>query len=252
MNSDDIGIFGIIGIIATLFSGAIGSIVLYLLKKREKQILQLTKDKAAMGNELQKAKEAFPNDLEIINDVNDVLNEKLLPIIIKSSANTKKVKIQNFGLDLETVMPWIKHRIVKLNEHQKVCFEIKSLIINPESNHVKDLLNGRSDISAATINSSIEAAKSLDHYNDLYKFSFEIKQYDLPPIFHGFLVNDEHLFLGFTEIDNGKLLGGTKPYLHLCKKTKNNSEITLHYFNSYSHWFYYYWGISKTVANVTK
>jgi hypothetical protein len=195
-------------------------------------------------------KNTFPKDLEIIDDVTDVLKDRLLPIIMEQAAKKKHIKIENIGLDLETVMPWINQKIISSKKLENIRFEMKSLIIDPESVFLKELINERSNISSVTINASIEVAKNLV-YQDLYKFSFELKQYDLPPILHGFLMNDEHLFLGFTEIINGKLFGGTRPYLHLCKQ-ENMSDITSHYFSFFKSWFEYYWSISKEVVDVKK
>ena len=211
----------------------------------------MTNENAAIETELEKIKNAFPQDLEVIGDVSDVLKDRVLPLIVEQASKKQHIKIENFGLDLETVMPWINHKIISSKKFGVVRFEMKSLIINPKSAYLKDLINGSSNISSTTINASIEAAKNLINH-DAYRFSFELRQYDLPPIFHGFLVNEEHLFLGFTEIVNGKLIGGTKPYLHLCKQPDDTSEITAHYFNIFKDWFEYYWTRSKEVAHVKK
>ena len=238
--------------IVTLFAGFIP----FLLertrsKKKESQIQKLTTENIEIEKELEKANKSFPKDLEIIDDASDVLKDRLLPLITKLASKNIEIRIENFGLDLETVMPWINQKILTSEKLKYVNLEMKALIINPESRYLKGLINGRSNISGATINSSIEAANNLINHN-LHKFSFEMRKYDLPPIFHGFLLNDEHLFLGFTEIEGGKLVGGTKPYLYLNKKNENISDITLHYFSFFKNWFYYNWNISQEVTNVRK
>jgi len=231
--------------IVTLLAGFIP----FVLERRKTQ--RLKKDNAAIEEQLEKTKKSFPKDLEIIDDASDVLNQRLMPLIIKCADETNYIKIENFGLDLETVMPLINMKIVPSMKLKSVRFEMKALIINPKSTYLKYLINGRSNISSATINSSIEAANNLIHHN-MHNLNFEMRQYDLPPIIHGFLLNDEHLFLGFTEIESNKLLGGTKPYLHLCKTREGKSDVTSHYFSFFKQWFNYYWSISKEVVNVGK
>lgn len=232
----------IVLLIATLLSGVIGAFVSYLFSRKKTHKIE---------EELENTKNTFPKDLEIINDASDVLNDRLFPIIIEQAKKEKHIKIENFGLDLETVIPWINQKILFSKELENVHFEMKTLIINPESPYIKNYINEASNISSSTIFSSIDTAKNLVH-QELYKFKLEMREYDLPPILHGFLLNDEHLFIGFTEIINGKLLGGTKPYLHLSKKAGNISTVTSHYFSFFKHWFNYYWNQSNEVANVKK
>src|SRR5690606_38362618 len=99
-------------IIATLLSGAIGTITSVLLgrkkvQEKEEQIQDLIHENNSIEIELEETKKSFPKDLKIIDDVSDVLKDHLLPIIIEQAIKKKYIKIDNFGLDLETVMPWI-------------------------------------------------------------------------------------------------------------------------------------------------
>jgi hypothetical protein len=102
------------------------------------------------------------------------------------------------------------------------------------------------------IAASIASGLDFNNHAELDRFSFEMRQYDLPPIFHGLLLNDSHLFLGFTEIHDGKIIGGTKPYLHLWHDDQKDSSLNSHYFRFYKDWFAYYWENSKEVVKVKK
>src|SRR5690606_26583181 len=127
-----------------------------------------------------------------------------------------------------------------------------SLIIDPESKYLKNFIDGQSNISSQIVSSSIIIGNNLKTHDDLDRFCLEIRQYELPPIFHGFILNDEHLFIGFTEIHNGKIIGGTKPYLYLWRDKNQDSELNAHFFRFYKDWFNYYWELSKEVVNVKK
>ena len=191
----------IITIVATLLSGALGSFVTHLLgrkktERKDAEIKQLTQENDAIEKELEKTKHIFPKDIEIINDVDDVLSKKILPLLHEKTSKRQKIKIDNFGLDLHSVMNWLKNKIVFPNKSDVINLEIKSLIINPESIYIKHLIDGDSNISSQVVNSSISNAKDFEHNNNLYKFCFEIKQYELPPILHGFIVDEEALIFG--------------------------------------------------------
>ncbi len=57
------------------------------------------------------------------------------------------------------------------------------------------------------------------------------------------MINERHLFLGFTEIKAGKLHGSNNPYIYLDSDSK--TDATVHYFRFYKTWFDYYWNHGK-------
>ena len=153
---------------------------------------------------------------------------------------------------MESVIPWLNNKIIHPVEFDDVHITMNSLIVNPESIHLKDLVDGDSNITTIAVNSSIASAKKIANQSNLTKFSLVIRQYDCFPIIHGFVINKEHLFLGFTNIENGKLIGGTQPYIHLIKSNSNPSHFTNHYFQFFDDWFKHYWSISNEIINVNK
>jgi hypothetical protein len=243
--------------IATIIS-AIATVIItdFLNKKREKENQELIKklkaEKENLLMNLGNVESLLPKNFEVIKDVDDVLHRKILPIIRAESQTKKKVTVLNLGLDLHSVMPWMENKIIRSDEFDHTHIEVHSLIIDPESKYLKNFIDGQSNISSQIVSSSIIIGNNLKNHDDLDRFCLEIRQYELPPIFHGFILNDEHLFIGFTEIHNGKIIGGTKPYLYLWRDKNQDSELNAHFFRFYKDWFNYYWELSKEVVNVKK
>lgn len=244
-------------IISTITVGLLGALVplvLWLIDHRAKK-LELKNQKVRIEDteeQLRIARRAMPDNLEVIENVSDVLQNSVLMIIRRLVKKKKDIIIENFGLDLETVIPWINTNIVHAEEFADISFNIRSLIINPESKMLKHLINGESNITATAVTASISGAENFNRLTKLHKFKFVIKQYDQFPMFHGFIINHEDLFIGFTHIDKGKLIGGAEPYLHVSKGESNPARLTKHYFRFFTDWFNYYWEISKEVVNVNK
>jgi hypothetical protein len=226
-------------IISTALSGAIGAFVTYFLGKGK------------FAKKLKQINNQFIAELvEIYDDVNDILIA-LKPIINEQSEKKGYINIKDFGLDLETVMPWISHEITRFKKINHIPFNMKTLVINPNSKYLNVLIDGNSDVTSENITASINSARHLNRHN-LCRVGFELRQYDLPVIFHGFMVNDEHLFISFTEIIDNKLFGGSKPFIHLKKVGEPVSNITQHFFNFFNDWFDYYWENAKIIVKIDK
>jgi hypothetical protein len=229
-------------ILSTALSGVVGAFVTYFLerKRTHKKIEQINKYNNHHIAEL----------VEIIDDVTDILGI-LNPIINEQSSRKGYINIKDFGLDLETVMPWINHEITRFEKINNIPFDMKALLINPASKYLNQLIDGESDVTSNSITASIAAARHLNRYN-LCRVKFELKQYELPVIFHGFMINDEHLFISFTEIIDGKLFGGSKPFIHFKKNREPVSSITQHFFNFFNNWFDYYWNDATSIVKLDK
>jgi hypothetical protein len=233
-------------IVATLISGAIGSLTTFFLGRKT---VQKQKEKI---KELELKSEFFSKELEIINDIPNDLLGRMNSIIDEESIPKGYLELKNFGLDLENVMPWIRQKIMHSIKSKNLVCDLKSLLVNPESIYLKELIDGDSDLLSSTVLSSIEMAKNLTILDDSWKFKLELRQYDLPVIFYGFMLNKEHLFIGFTEIHKGKIKGGITPYIYLNRKVDNDSKFTEHCFRFYNDWFEYYWRNSKKIVSIDK
>jgi hypothetical protein len=222
------------------------------LEKKDQSLENLKQENHLKDLELKRARMVIPKDLEIIEDVDDVLQHHVLKIIRQTAQDNENVLIENFGLDLESVIPWINNKIIHPIEFDNTHVTIRSLIINPESSILKNLIDGESNITTIAVNASIASARKMADSRNIDKFCMIIRQYDYYPLIHGFIINKKHLFLGFTNIENGKLIGGTQPYIHLIKTVNTTSHLTNHYFQFFTDWFRLYWEESKEIVNVNK
>ena len=82
-------------------------------------------------------------------------------------------------------------------------WDIKVLIMSPDAPAVDDLENGSSqNIAASLVTLGQLKAKALAHR---WPCTLRWTTYDDPPMMRGFVIDDEHLFLGHTAWRNGTL-----------------------------------------------
>ncbi len=196
-------------------------------------------------------KNCFPKDIKVIENVGSVLQNQVSPIIQSIISSGENLAVKNFGLDLQNVMTWMKD-CVQAGQFDGATVSFQCLILNPESPYLKPLIDGDSNVASDSVTFSIGSAKKFADSKTLSRFSLEMRQYDMPPVAHGFIINDTHVFLSFTEVKDGKLIGGIKPYIYLNKQQSDSSSIALNYFTFFKSWFDAYWNISNTVVNVAK
>jgi hypothetical protein len=164
----------------------------------------------------------------------------VLPLIATNEHSASQLTIKVFGLDLETVTPWLQQlatdHIVRAN------IAIKVLMIDVGSEVIKQIVGGpKSNVSIKTAEASREKIAELAD-NAAFTgrgISIELRSYAAAPFFHGYLVGDKYLFLGFTEIRYGKLQGSNYPYMHLT--FDGGSAHVKHYFRVFDQWFDFYW-----------
>lgn len=226
-------------IIAVL--GVVGTVIQTFHARKQTKLAQEQSEKVDIAkSQNTELKKLFSEQDELLSNVSAVLI-KLEEILIEES-RLGIVKIQNFGLDLETVVPWFVNKIGTNNKLSNVELIYKGLIINTDSEFIQSMIDGKSDVTQSTVKNRLEEIRKLDNFQ-VSKVKVEIKSYDLPPVFHGFLVNDKHLFLSFTEIEDEKLRGGSYPYVYM--QFNYNSKLNRHYFNMFKTWFGYIWNRSK-------
>jgi hypothetical protein len=163
--------------------------------------------------------------------------EKVEKIIQQEYKSDGEIEIINLGLDLENVVPWFK-RLIDNSDYDDVLVRYRGLIINPESNSIKDLINGPSNIKTSIVTASLENSENIQNFG-FSGIDFEIRSNSEIPFFHGFVIDKKHLFLSFTEVDKGKINGGNFPYLYI--KIDRTSKINRHLFNMFLTWFEYLW-----------
>lgn len=180
--------------------------------------------------------ELFSEEDKLLQNVGSVLRK--LESILLDEAKTGSIEIQNFGLDLETVIPWLLTNVTLNEALNDIQVSYKGLIIDPHSPSIKPLIDGNSDLRTVTVKSRIEEIKKIE-LRKTRKLEIALKSYVLPPVVHGFLINKKHLFMSFTEIKKSKIKGGSFPYIYM--ELDFTSELNKHYFNMFQTWFDYTW-----------
>ncbi len=220
------------------------------VKRQSKIALERVNQKLEVSQtEIYELKNGIPNDIETSENVHESLL-RLNDIIKNQGQKNKKVSIKIFGLDLQTVMPWFMTKIIHDDFYNDIYIDFKCMLINPDLNIIRPLINGHSDISKDAIHNSIKNALAIGDIPNIDRLTFEMRQYSLLPIVHGFMVDDEFIGIAFTEIENKKLYGGIYQYIHGTKNAE--SRFMKHLFGIFSSWFDFYWGNSKLITLINK
>lgn len=244
----------LVGLIAVIIFGFGGWLFSYLqlieARKQNKTTNErLTKSNVSLADtqqELSLFKGNIPDDIEIVANVNDALN-RLNNIIDEQAKRNKKVEVQIFGLDLQSIIPWFMTKFIQDDRYKDIHLTFRLMLINPNVGHIKPYIDGDSNISTEAISNTIKRVQSINTHG-IDRISLEIYQYQYLPIIHGYLVDKQFIGLAFTQIGNGKLYGGRYPYI--CCKRDNQSKFKEHLFGIYESWFEYYWSTGKEVFAV--
>jgi len=180
-------VIGVLGVIL----GAVSGFYAYMQVRYAKEEVRLSKE------QLDRASELYSTEDEYFNDVQEAIT-KINEIINKEYKTDNTISILNLGLDLETVMPWLK-KLIEDSRYSDTQINYKGLIINPDYEKMIPLINGSSNISKSYVIASLESAHKISTLQ-VKKISLEIKQHSSLPHFHGFIINKKHLFISFTEI----------------------------------------------------
>jgi hypothetical protein len=167
--------------------------------------------------------------------------QEVLEHIQRLIATAERTEVLNLGLDLEVVQNFLLYRLIFQKNLQNL--EYHGMLINSASELIRPIVDGGSSIHTGTAAAVVEKIGNQIAENtaflQLSNISIEIRSYDLPPVLHGFLVDDRHLYLGFTEFAQGKLHGGEFGYLYL--DSKHTDPMTAHLFRVYRSWFEHQW-----------
>lgn len=206
-------------------------------------IVRHTPDEAIVGELLRRhtPEPAPPGPgTTVLAGVHEVL-EHLQRLIATDVAPSERTEVLNLGLDLEVVQTFLLYRLIFQKNLQNL--EYHGMLINGQSEHIRPIVDGGSSIHTGTAAAVVEKIGNQIAENAGFlqrsNISIEIRSYDLPPVLHGFLVDNRHLYLGFTEFAQGKLHGGEFGYLYL--DSKHTDPMTAHLFRVYRSWFEHLW-----------
>lgn len=218
----------IIGLIATAIA-VISAMSLYVIKQH-KRIDQLEKRIDDNGINLIKNKQGECVD-EIFENVNEV-KQKIISII-KDLDGYEEISILNLGLDLETIVGMLKYDFNIKNDMTYKC-----LVVNPKSSLIIE--NCTENISHVYAKTNIEKLKRwFEQHSKNKNIKLKIVSYSSLPTIHGFLVNNTHLFVGFTVFEKNGLAGGNYSYLYINRSKKNKEKFRDDIFKTYTTWFNY-------------
>lgn len=180
---------------------------------------------------------SFNRSLQVFKDYTE-MQVKFFELIDNEIKNKRNVEIKNIGLDLEyplrDINKYLQNKLITNNDLKLIY---KGLLLNPLSSDIKDLVDGNSNVRSVNVYQAYEKIKLFKADPKYKNISFHISHYDYPLIIHGFLLGKTHLFLGFSELDEGKIRGSDKSYIYL--EYDVNLPATTHYFNFFENWFDY-------------
>jgi hypothetical protein len=154
--------------------------VLYLLTRRSPSIEEAAKDPES------KIK-TYPNVQSLFQD--------MTLIIEQSVSSPKETKVEIMGLTLYHMWEYIKNFINKQStERMNIFF----CMVDSSSSIIKNLGNNWDEISDGFYNSIQKYIQMHEESLRSRSIKIQIKKYKHLPIIHGVLINEEHLFLGFT------------------------------------------------------
>lgn len=170
----------------------------------------------------------------VISNVEGV-KAKIIEIIEKSNTNNTPLRIDNFGLDLETVDSMFRYSFNDKFSAREIIY--RGLIIDPNSEQIKSVCKGNSNLSQSVAANIIESLSNQSLKNDP-GLNIELVSYSTPPVMHGFLIDEEHLLIGFTHFEAGNLIGGASPYIYVQRDRSSPFKESL--FLTYKTWFGYW------------
>ncbi|MGW4525476.1 hypothetical protein [Amycolatopsis sp. NPDC004378] len=178
--------------------------------------------------------------LTVLAGVQEVLDH-IQGLIATDVVPAERTEVLNLGLDLEVVQTFLLYRLIFQKNLQNLDYH--GMLIDGTAERIRPIVDGGSSIHTGTAAAVVEKVGNQIAENAAFlrrsNISIEIRSYDLPPVLHGFLVDDRHLYLGFTEFAQGKLHGGEFGYLYF--DSKGADPMTAHLFRVYRSWFEHHW-----------
>src|SRR5688500_940350 len=94
------------------------------------------------------------------------------------------------------------------------------------------------DIAANKEKGILECGEDLTRARDERKVVFECRVYKEPPIFHGFLIDNDTLILSMCNLTGGKLQSASN---YIVFKNDPQNEVAADYIKVFSTWFDHKW-----------
>jgi hypothetical protein len=169
---------------------------------------------------------------------------KIMELITNEiSVKGRPLRIDNYGLDLETVHSMFRYTFSARLVDSQVFY--RGLVIDPDSPYIASVTHKQGNIQTTTARNVLhQLAQSQSSFaNEFPHLSIEIRSYWFPPVMHGFLIGEEHLIMGMTHFHRGGLMGGENSYVYLRRDASSKFKSDL--FLAYESWFGYWWHYGK-------
>ena len=188
-------------------------------------------------------------------DVHSLLG-RMKSVVGKKRARSKIVRICNLALDMESTWTYIRDKY--LDDRTITDIEWRSLMIDPTSAAIKALQSHT--VSTATATEKIQRMQEFfpkEHANlEGRRIHVKVRAYDSVPIMHGFLVDDDVLFLSFCGIrqvpatDNpaisvNELIGSPNAYWQFEKQSADSASG--YFISAFASWFEFLWKTGRHI-----
>jgi len=169
------------------------------------------------------------DDIKIYDNIQSSYEE--MNNLINTSLKTgKETRIIVLGLALHHMWQYLKN-FITLPTTERMKIEL--FLVDSASPVIQSLNNGWNDLSndyIKIINNFLDIEKE---YLNMRNIEISIHKYCHLPMFHGILINDEHLFLSYTSWSKKDILeGASNNYVHYT----SDSSVGKYYIKTFLNW----------------
>ena len=178
------------------------------------------------------------------------VRQPLEDLIATARAGNVPVLIRNLALDMEMTWPLARDMLLSQDHIEDITW--LSLMVDTQSQQIQGLWSDTvSKKVASNAEDSIQKfCKNNDTELKRRNVRFECKAYSEVPTMHGFLFNDNALFVTLCGIEDKKLLGAPNPYLRLdSPRHPSSDQAAVHFLNSFESWFQHRWHKARKIRN---
>jgi hypothetical protein len=170
------------------------------------------------------------------------VREPIEQLISRAQALGQPVHIRNIALDMESTWPLVREMLLSSPVTENITWQ--SLMIDSTESGIRKVSSDSVSISLAR-----KIERDIQKYcykqvTELRKrrIRFEVRAYDDLPTLHGFLFNQQTLFLSCCGIQGGRLKGSPNPYYRLDDARQSAADHAgNHFLTAFHQWFDHRW-----------
>jgi hypothetical protein len=189
-----------------------------------------------------------PGDIhELLPRLDEVIRRKL------RRAPNARTEVRNIALDMEVTWGYVRDHY--LNKTSVRGIRWRSLMIDAASPDILQMQSGTVSVGIARSQEQ-QILQSLPRMSSALRerfVDFEVRAYPSVPVLHGFLIDNDTLFLSFCSVERRttasgevrELIGSPNPYW--CFESTSDNPSAAHFIQAFASWFDYLTGISRAV-----